>query len=1034
MNAIPSFKNAVSAVIMACATLTAAGENDTAPAEAAAILEAAGVKGGLVVLVGCSDGTLAAGLRAGEGFLVQALDTDGTAVATARKNIQSLGCYGTVTVDRFDGGNLPYVDNLVRLLVVKNRGDVPEAEITRVLAPNGVAWTGGRKIIKPRPKEIDHWTHYLHDASNNAVAHDTVVASPRGLQWSAGPRYCRSHEYDSSISAQVSAGGRIFYIMDDGPTGVVDKRLPQKWSLYARDAFSGVLLWKVPLPGWGWPEWKGDDLASADWTTRSSERLRSPVNLPRRLVAAGERVYVTLGYQAPVSILDAATGTVMRTCAGTENTDEILVSDGVLLAVLRKDRPGMGKGAAGGKPGVRNRVIPSAGTDRLTAIDATGTLLWQSPPQAIAQNCVAIDDGRVFYHTIEHLVCLDLQSGKEHWRAKSRSIYGPLFNTSETMVAGDGRVFFSGTELEAFSAETGSLLWSVTAAKGPGRFTPPDLFVASGCVWAGRTSDKVVEGLDPRTGTVKKKIELKKLINPWHHYRCYRSKATDRYLIRPKQGAEFIDLQGDNHMRHDWLRGACRYGIMPCNGMVYLTPHPCKCFSGVLLNGFKALTPRSAAPERPSTQGRLEKGPACGVMVTSEDKRDADWPLFRAGPARSGSVNTTVPKAPSQIWQATPGGTLTQPVVSGGRLYVSDKDTDRVLCLDCNSGRIAWRAIVGGRVDSPPALYNGRVIFGSADGWVYSLRAADGTIAWRYRVAPAERRVVSEGRIESAWPVHGAVLVQNGVVYAAAGRSTFLDGGIFLCALDPVTGKLLHTARLEGPWPDVAVDDGAGRRIPGALADVLVGDGTNVYMRHVMFDAALRQQGSWGGKKLGGGRPGPHLEATFGLLDDAGFNRTSWKYGGGTGQMLVFDDKTTYAARIFTKRVGRSMVYFPGKEYVRLTARPIGKKQKKPKRRKKTDTGGTGWSRTVPMFVRAMAQAGDTLLVAGMPDRLDANDPLAALEGRAGGVLWTVSAVDGRKRAAFRLDAPPVFDGLIAAGGTIYLSLVNGQVVCLGGK
>jgi outer membrane protein assembly factor BamB len=999
------------------------------------------VKGGLVVHLGCGDGALTAALRASDVYLVHGLDADPANVTKARAFIRGKGLYGPVSVDRLDGPRLPYTDNLVRLLVADDLGGVPMTEVMRVLAPNGVAYVGGKKTVKPWPDTIDEWTHYLHDATNNAVAHDSVVGPPKGLQWSAGPLYCRSHEFDSSVSALVSAGGRIFYILDDGPTGVVDKRLPQTWSLYARDAFSGVFLWKVPVPDWGWTEWKRADLAKADWTTRTSERLRSPVSLTRRLVADAERVYVTLGYDAGVSILDAATGAVIRRCAGTENTDEILYSDGVLLAVVRKDRPGMGKAKEGGKPGVGNEAEQVAGTDRLMALDAaTGQRLWQTPSNAISQHCVAIEDGRVFFHSLDHLVCLDLRTGKERWRTSSQSIYGPLFNTSETMVAFGGRVFFSGRELEAFSAETGERLWSTKALKGPGRYTPPDLFVASGCVWAGHASDAFVEGLDPQTGAVKQTVDLQKLINPWHHYRCYRSKATDRYLIWPKQGAEFIDLQGNNNMRHDWLRGPCRYGLMPCNGMLYAGPHQCICFSGVLLNGFNALTPRSAAQAAaPAEQPRLEKGPAFGAAVQAEGKGGADWPMFRANPARSGRVRTTVRLALSPVWQTKLQGKLSQPVAAGGRLYVCETETDRILCLDGKDGHLLWSATVGGRVDSPPTIYEGLAIFGSADGWVYCLRASDGVLAWRYRVAPAQRRVVSMGRVESVWPVHGAVLVQNGVVYAAAGRSTFLDGGIFLCSLDPATGKLLHEAQLEGPWPDVAVDDGAGRSMPGARVDVLVGDGANVYMRQVMFDAELRQQGSWGGQRLGSGAPNPHLVATSDLLDDAGFNRTCWRYsdgknlGQGGAQMLVFDAETTYSAQIYSKRVGRSMAYFPGEGYVRLAALPHGQGTRSRKRRKGAADDGAGWNKTVPIFVRAMALAGNTLLVSGMPDRVDPKDPPAALEGRAGGVLWAVSALDGRTLAECRLDAPPVFDGLIAADGRLYLSLTDGRVVCLGG-
>jgi len=362
------------AVLVAGQTAFAARVPPAASEQAREILETTGVTGGFVVVVGCGDGGLAAGLRAGEGFLVQALDADAASVEAARRNIQALGLYGPVTVERFDGRSLPYVDNLARLLVAEDLGDIPADEILRVLAPLGVAYlkqhARWRKVVKPWPEEIDEWTHHLYDASNNAVAHDSVVGPLKGVQWTAGPLYSRSHEHDSSVSAVVSAGGRMIYILDEGPIGVADKRLPMKWSLYARDAFSGVFLWKIPLPDWGWTEWKKYDLAGADWTTRASERLRSPVTLGCRLVAEAESVYVTLGYRAGISILDAATGAVIRELAGTENTDEILVSDGVVLAVVRRDLPPIGKGKAGkagGKAGPDGKPIR---TDVIVAFEA----------------------------------------------------------------------------------------------------------------------------------------------------------------------------------------------------------------------------------------------------------------------------------------------------------------------------------------------------------------------------------------------------------------------------------------------------------------------------------------------------------------------------------------------------------------------------------------------------------------------------------------------------------------------------------------
>ena len=93
-------------------------EQQSSEKRAEEILEATGVTGGLVVHVGSGDGLLTAALRARDGILVQGLDTNEDDVTMARRHVQSLGLYGPVTVDAFDGEYLPYAENLVNLLVV----------------------------------------------------------------------------------------------------------------------------------------------------------------------------------------------------------------------------------------------------------------------------------------------------------------------------------------------------------------------------------------------------------------------------------------------------------------------------------------------------------------------------------------------------------------------------------------------------------------------------------------------------------------------------------------------------------------------------------------------------------------------------------------------------------------------------------------------------------------------------------------------------------------------------------------------------
>ena len=67
------------------------------------ILDTTGVKGGLIVHIGCADGRLTVALRANDSYLVHGLDKDAQDIDQARKYIHSLGLEGPVSVDTFDG-------------------------------------------------------------------------------------------------------------------------------------------------------------------------------------------------------------------------------------------------------------------------------------------------------------------------------------------------------------------------------------------------------------------------------------------------------------------------------------------------------------------------------------------------------------------------------------------------------------------------------------------------------------------------------------------------------------------------------------------------------------------------------------------------------------------------------------------------------------------------------------------------------------------------------------------------------------------
>ena len=1041
------------------------------------ILDAVGVRGGLIVHVGCGDGKLTAALRVNNRYVVQGLDVDAGNVEKSRKHVDSLDIYGSVSIDTFDGRHLPYVDDMVNLVVAEDLGDVPMTEVVRVLCPDGVAYirSGGkwRRTAKPRPANIDEWTHFLHDSGGNAVANDTQVGPPKRLRWVAEPRWCRSHEFPSSVNAVVSAGGRIFTIFDEGPSGVY-RKLPQDCKLIARDAANGVLLWKVPMRKW-----------QPEFGTGTGNRWNIHHTIPRRLVAEGDRVYVTLGFlDSPVSVLDAATGEILaEALEGTKGTDEMLLCDGALIAKITKGRS-IGATARMGKDSLN---------DTLAAVDvATGREIWRKENVCVMPYALSALAGRIVYHNLEELVCLDIRTGEEVWRAPN--MIGSTLGAVSTLVLTDGVVLFHGHGpepadgkptkgkrkpqrgflLTAFSLEDGEVLWSRKGRKGQaGACTQPtDLFVARGTVWCGGS----LEGYNIRTGEVDKTLDIGKLISPGHHYRCHRSKATERYLIWPKRGAEFVDLEGNAHMRNDWLRTPCFTGATPANGLFYKPSDQCFCYPGAKVSGYMAMSAEPAEELKPATNANLQRGNAYGKMVNRKSKivNRQDWPMYRRDGLRSGATKMVLPADLNKRWQIDLTCRGSQPVIVGDRLWTAEKDVHRIRCLSATDGRDIWSFTAGGRIDSSPTVYEGLVLFGCRDGSVYCLSADDGELVWRFGAAPSDRRIMSYGQLESLWPVQGSVLVQDGVVYFAAGRSSFLDGGIIVYGLDAKTGRPLYHHILEGPWPDIRKDTGTPFAMEGALPDLIVSDGKDLYMQRVKFDAKLNrlettQESSLGELDMGAN----HLVATGGFLDDTGFDRLYWMYGKRwpgfyfsqhapkSGQLVVFDKDTTYAVKYFYRRHQWSPLFIPGEQGYLLFADDVDNEpilQDKKKMPKAVDwlpeeaysdshrRGGRGvekgtgylrqhpakWQKMIPLRIRAMVLAGDYLFAAGLPDVIDQRDPMAAFEGRRGALLQVFSAKDGSLVKSHSLSSTPAFDGLSAARGRLYMATLDGKIICFG--
>jgi hypothetical protein len=400
---------------------------------------------------------------------------------------------------------------------------------------------------------------------------------------------------------------------------------------------------------------------------------------------------------------------------------------------------------------------------------------------------------------------------------------------------------------------------------------------------------------------------------------------------------------------------------------------------------------------------------------------------------------------------------LTSLTIGAGKVYVSRIDAHAVYALDIDTGQVAWSRTVGGPVDSPPTFCRGLVVFGCRDGRVYCLRASDGELAWRFHAAPEERLLMAPDGIESVWPVHGSVLVRDEVVWLAAGRSSYLDGGIRLDALELQSGKPVVTKRLDGREPEswLVANTGRGRavrnRMPGTLPDILSTSDDLLFMGWTCFNSD--------GDLVDVVKP--HLFSATGFLDDSWWHRTYWQYGawmrggfGGwpqaarqapAGRLLVVNDDTVFGFGRSKYDAGNPEAVHAGHIGVikdgyqdsgrvdhsqnpyRLysRAKPDAANVKKGKR----GMAQYRWQTSVPILVRAMLLADRTLFIAG-PHAGRNNRGLSELDTMQPGQLCALSAAEGKMLANYQLAAAPVFDGMAATAARLLVSCTDGTVSC----
>jgi len=890
-----------------------------------------------------------------------------------------------IFVARAGGTRIQLADNLADVVRVAGTAQgVSREEVMRVLRPGGKALWDARTMVKPVPKDLDCWSHPCHGPDNNLRATQRIVEPSFRTQFLAEP--CSG----AVFRVMVAAGGRVFTAYGD--------ESPCEWlmegvtnTLWAMNAYHGTCLWTRKLrPGF--------------WVQRNT------------IIATPDVVY--LGDDVSCKALDAATGALRYELTAPVGKDSDRVwkwmglEGGVLYGLLGGPEVKVHRGliSVRGSQGfsVPEHAERAWGVGRtLVAIRLeTKEVLWHRREEALVDSRgMCMSQRRIYlYCPGKHLSCVDAVTGKLIWRTADRKLvndadreggrgsYGLVQPRPYLLCRDQFLVFSNRRKPFAVSTKDGALL-DAKIAMLPGM----------GCA------------------------------------RVNASLTTQFY--RDPFGTGFRDRNWKQGVfRITAMRPHCATGVVPSNGLLYWSPWNCHgCVQSI--SGNICLAPADAAGP-PQTTERLQRaasaveGPCPARTLAT---KPSDWPTYLRDNQHSATTSVTIPQRVELAWTATlsPSGPVTAPVAVGGLVFVGGSN-GAVYCVEGANGAARWKGYTAAEIFFPPAIWAGRAYVGSCDGHIYAYEAATGRMLWRFRAAPRVRRIPAYGRLTSTWPVAGGVLVEDGVLYAAAGITDY--DGIHVYALDAMTGKLKwHT-------------DCAGRELCLGSALSLSGGqlrfrAGNVYPE-AQFDreTGLIRELARGRHRMGYDAPPTRRHRLFPRKDwvnqwgqVSGFVRdTRW----GRVAILTDPEAREHGLNLIeeARKVDRS---FPGKPPRTLTSRGArfffgpqrtGVVLFKPQASAtRTASQDAVWFRMPLSACTAAVVAGGKLILAGY-DVDSSEDWMTSSSRKPTSFALKVLRIDtGAEVSSHVLPSLPVPRGVaVDHHGRILVSLENGRLLCFG--
>lgn len=640
-------------------------------------------------------------------------------------------------------------DNIADAVLVlpRARGSkgVPKKELLRILVPGGRAFTSSffinRQIVKPFPAGIDDWSHPYHGPDNNPQSNDQLARHPYLTQFLGYPLFgCISE-------VTVTSGGRMFKAFGHIAFKTAHNEVLNK--LYCINAYNGTILWTRPLKE-GFMIHRNTMVATPDTlyladdescklidarTGKLRKEIISPANLPN--------------------------GKVWKWMALRDDVLYALVGDEEVKTKLKKaTTPGFGHWPWEMWDGYDYTAGEKAwGFGRhFIAVDTiTGKVKWthtEDDPVDSRGVCMG-KDGSIFSCIPgKSLTCLDTK-GNVKWKTEEPKLLEAIgenqkaqlwktgFSTTTYIKCNDKYIFFAGpqrTNTVAVFCADGKMAWS----KEPGNY---QLVLRDDAIYAAGEQSVISHKLDYDTGKVIGEFSARRA--------CTRATGSLDSIYYRAHGGTIRFVPATDAIEHIApMRPPCQSGVIISNGMLYWGPWICGCNISLYGNIGLASAGQFHFGAIPSEAERLESEAGNPVDVRTLE-----------GEIKTDGRSTT---CGGMIFTATESGTVKA---------VNEKDNS-----------FAWRKYTGGGINFAPAIWNGRVYVGSNDGWIYAYEAVTGRFLWRFRAAPAERRIPVYGKLMSTWPVAGGVVVADGVVYAAAGIAHYDETHVY--ALDAVTGRM----------------------------------------------------------------------------------------------------------------------------------------------------------------------------------------------------------------------------------------------------